>query len=488
MSRLHRAAALGVILCALSFAPLAGAQDAPADAADALTREAALDAMKRAATFYRTEVASHGGYVYCYLEDLSRRWGEGEANKDMAFTEPPGTPTVGMAYLTAYRATGDDFYLEAARETAGALLYGQLESGGWAQVIYFGEHSRRGQYRHGQGGGTRNHSSLDDNQTQSALAMLMQLDRALAFKDEAIHDAVVYATDGLLAAQFANGAFPQGWSKPASEQPVVAASYPEYDWRTENRIKNYWDYYTLNDNLAGAMTTTLLTACAIYADTDDLARYEPALRKLGDFLILAQMPEPQPAWCQQYNYDMHPMWARKFEPPAITGNESQDVMRALIRIAEYTGDHKYLGPIPRALEYLRSCVLDDGRIPRFLELKTNKPLYFTREYELTYDDSDVPTHYSFKGSAKFDHIEREYGRVKAGQTDDKQRSLGSIEKAALAALASLDDQGRWVNVYEGEGITGGVKFEHGTRYIYSRTFANNIAALAAYIKATARND
>ena len=31
-----------------------------------------------------------------------------------------------------------------------------------------------------------------------------------------------------------------------------------------------------------------------------------------------QMPDPQPGWAQQYDYDMRPMWARKFEPAAIT--------------------------------------------------------------------------------------------------------------------------------------------------------------------------
>ena len=48
-----------------------------------------------------------------------------------------------------------------------------------------------------------------------------------------------------------------------------------------------------------------------------------AAKRGGDFLLLAQMPEPQPAWCQQYHPDMHPVWARKFEPPAIACSESE---------------------------------------------------------------------------------------------------------------------------------------------------------------------
>ena len=110
--------------------------------------------------------------------DLKQRWGEGEASADTIFVQPPGTPTVGMAYLKAYEATGDKFYLDAARETAEALVYGQLQSGGWTQVIHFAPAKRMGKYRNGKGGNW-NVSSLDDGQTQAALQLLARVDRAL---------------------------------------------------------------------------------------------------------------------------------------------------------------------------------------------------------------------------------------------------------------------------------------------------------------------
>src|SRR5215213_7384340 len=116
-------------------------------------RDDAARTLKTAATFYRTKAASHGGYVYYYTPDLSRRWGEGEATADTVFVQPPGAPTVGQAYLDAHAATGDRYYLDAAREAAGALVYGQLESGGWTQTIHFGPAKRAGRYRNGKGGG-----------------------------------------------------------------------------------------------------------------------------------------------------------------------------------------------------------------------------------------------------------------------------------------------------------------------------------------------
>jgi len=131
--------------------------------------------MKKAASFYRTKVASHGGYVYYYSVDLEQRWGEGKATPDTIFVQPPGTPTVGMAFLKAHAASGDKFYTDAARETAEALVYGQLESGGWTQTIHFGPAKRLGKYRNGKGG-RWNVSSLDDGQTQAALQMLIAAD------------------------------------------------------------------------------------------------------------------------------------------------------------------------------------------------------------------------------------------------------------------------------------------------------------------------
>ena len=94
-------------------------------------REDAKKTLKAAASYYREKVASHGGYVYYYSLDLKESWGEGKAGPDILFVQPPGTPTVGMAYLKAFEATGERFYLDAARETAEALVYGQLETGGW---------------------------------------------------------------------------------------------------------------------------------------------------------------------------------------------------------------------------------------------------------------------------------------------------------------------------------------------------------------------
>lgn len=452
-----------------------GSAFTPAFADETISKDAVRSTMRKAATFYREQVALYGGYVYYYSRDLSLRWGEGTATPTQIWVQPPGTPAVGMAFLKAYEATKDRYYLEAAHEAAGALIYGQLQSGGWTHSIEFDPQSTHaGRYRNGKGHG-RDFTSLDDGVTQTALRFLMQLDRALEFKNPEIHEAVVYAKAALLKAQFANGGFPQGWAGPVQEHPVVKASFPTYEWRTENRLKNYWDLPTLNDGVCGHVASTLIDAWQIYHDESCRA----ALARLGDFLILAQMPEPQPAWAQQYHHEMHPAWARKFEPPAIASRESQDAIQTLLRIYEATGDKKYLAPIPPALAYLKRSLLPNGQLSRYYELQTNKPLYLTHDYQLTYDDSDLPDHYGWKIDSRIAKLESALAKVKPSIPVTKPKAR--TEDQIRTIMTNLDAEGRWTSTYSGQGLVGQPKFKKGDPFIASEVFIKNIEALADFL-------
>jgi hypothetical protein len=198
------------------------------------------------------------------------------------------------------------------------------------------------------------------------------------------------------------------------------------------------------------------------------------------------MPDPQPAWAQQYDYRMRPVWARKFEPPAITGGESRDVMRALMKIYRATGDAKYLEPIPRAVRYLKQSLLPDGRLARYYELRTNKPLYMKRRgriYTLTYDDADLPKHYAFKIASGLESIEREYERLKRdGPRPPEPPSIAELAKKARRVVRHLDEQGRWLSTCSGERLPGQPRFEVGSRFISSAEFARNVEALSTYLR------
>ena len=75
--------------------------------------------MKRATTFMVDKVSTNGGYVWAYLPDLSRRWGEIEARNTMIWIQPPGTATMGHLFLDAYHATGDEYYYRPPSRSPG---------------------------------------------------------------------------------------------------------------------------------------------------------------------------------------------------------------------------------------------------------------------------------------------------------------------------------------------------------------------------------
>ena len=196
------------------------------------------------------------------------------------------------------------------------------------------------------------------------------------------------------------------------------------------------------------------------------------------------MPEPQPAWAQQYNYEMKPMWARKFEPPAVAGDESQEVIETLMKISVATGDRRYLEPIPRALAYLRRSLLADGRLARYYELKTNTPLYMVRRgevYTLTYDDSNLPGHYGWKWDSRLGELERQYESLKNGLV----ATVREVRPEDIRRVISeIDECGRWVSTYGGERLVGQVKMPIGAKYLSSELFSRNLSAIADFVLAT----
>lgn len=546
-----------------------------ARAGQADLRDRARAALRKAVDFYRTKVSTEGGYHFAYAEDLSYGRSEMSEGPTRVEVQRDGTPLVGMAYLDAYEATRDRYYLEAARDVARALVRGQYCSGGWDYFIEFDPQKRqqfpyRADGECGKGNSTRP-STLDDNITQAAVRLLMRVDRDLDLKDAQIHEAARFALDSLIKAQYPNGAWPQRYSSfPVPNAfPETKASYPE-SWPRVWPGSSYQSHYTFNDNSIVDMIDTMLEAARIYNEP----RYLASAEKGGAFILLAQMPEPQPGWAQQYDQAMHPAWARRFEPPSITGGESQSVVKALLLLYRETGNRKYLEPLPRAFAYYRRSLLPAADNPseirrracpgsapcmaRFYELKTNRPLYITKGtrltpldqgaitvdgYELSYSDASVITHYAVLVSgAAWPEIEREYAEVEranpaslkrpdrlhglspwngrqtpvgAGGTSDRAPTA-NLEARVRALIDGMDSRGAWVE----EGTIGKanrlvsvfaakdmvvtlagktypmkendtLEVFQGTdapkqRIIRSRTFAESIGILSAYLGASGR--
>jgi hypothetical protein len=311
----------------------------------------------------------------------------------------------------------------------------------------------------------------------------MQVDVALKGRDKEIRRAVEYGLAKLIEAQYPNGAWPQRYdgNPPNPENhPVIPARYPAQWSRTHpGKGYQYWRLYTLNDRVMGTIIQTLLDAYRLYGKQE----YLKAACKGGDFLILAQMPDPQPAWAQQYNFQMEPAWARRFEPPAIASAESANAVQILLELYLVTGDERYLRPVPKALDWFKRSQLPNGRWARFYELKTNRPLYVNRNYELVYTPEDLRKGYAFEGSFGIERLFELYERLqreghekllternRKPTLQDLAQQAKELEPKVRQIIASMDARGRWV--------------EDGR--IHTKTFIRNVETLANYIAAASK--
>jgi len=445
----------------------------------------AVAAMKKATTYFTTHISTEGGYLWKYSEDLKERAGEGKANEWQIWVQPPGTPSVGLAYLQAYEATGDKQFLDAAVAAGKALAWGQLESGGWTYKIDFSEKGKKRYfYRRDRDSQDpkvrkrRNTTTFDDNNTQQALRLLMALDQTV--EDPEIREAIRYGLAGMLKAQFENGAWPQRYPCKASEKArtfEVKRIHPDGREETLRPPKRYGHLYTYNDNAMNDCISVMLEAGKRYGEQ----KYLDSARKGGDFIVASQLPPPQSGWAQQYTQDLKPAWARRFEPKSVCPAVTSRNVRTLMQLYLDTGDEKYLKPIPAAFKWLETCKVGDNLWPRFVELGTNKALYFTKDtYHLVYTDDNLPTHYSFKGGYGVRNVMRRYKQIKdegrekilaareAKPTPDEEKAQAKkMEYEVKRLIGILDDQGRWMGK---------------DRWIHTNTFIRNLKTLARYVK------
>ncbi len=161
----------------VSFAIVVFLVYAPVTLAKANLAEEVRVAMKNAATFFRS-ISTNGGYAGIYSLDLKSRYGEAfyeKAKKTEIWVQPPGTPSIGQCYLRAWRITGDKYYLDATREVAKALVWGQREIGGWDHRVDVAhlESDKAVPVR------TKGRCTFDDDITQGALKFLIDADSVL---------------------------------------------------------------------------------------------------------------------------------------------------------------------------------------------------------------------------------------------------------------------------------------------------------------------
>jgi hypothetical protein len=418
------------------------AASAPAMAQGAAPdRAMILDAMKRAARFMTEEAAVEGGYVWQYLPDFSRRWGELEAAPTMIWVQPPGTATMGHLFLDAYHATGDDFYYDAAKSAADALVRGQHPAGGWNYVIdTAGEESLKRWYGTVGKNAWRleefhryyGNATFDDAGTAEASQLLLRV--YLERRERQYLAPLQKAIGFVLDSQYANGGWPQ--------------RYPFVQGGGVHGHADYTPYITFNDDVAGENIEFLIYAWhGLARNGRGDARVLDAIHRGMDIFVKTQQPQPQPAWGLQHFPDtLKPAPARTIEPQAFVTHATGTNIRSMLGFYRLTGDRNFLQRLPEAMDWLDQVaspaeLRGPGRThPTFVLEGANTPVYIHRrgsnvangQYYADANPQNLIVHYGSFRNVDTPALRREYERLSALAVEEATQ--GSPLKARPGSL------------------------------------------------------
>lgn len=386
----------------------------------------ALNTMKKATQFMMDKVSYHGGFVWAYLPDLSRSWGEMEARRTMVWIQSPGTPLVGQLLLDAYHATGDEYYYEEAKKVANVLIWGQEPCGGWNYMFDMaGENSMKEWYATVGKNGWRmeefqhyyGNATFDDSVTSDVAKFLLRI--YVEKYDPTYRPALDKAIQFILESQYPIGGWPQRY-------PLM------YDHVFKGKA-DYSSFITLNDDVIPE-NIEFLVQC--YQALGLKSLKEPIMRALNLVLAL-QQGEPYAGWADQYTVeDLQPAHARSYEPRSVNTGTTIGMIYKMCEYYKLTGETKFLSGIPAAIHFLESMKLPDSEVarygrrpleegeilvPRFIDPDTGTPLYVHRKgsniwngtYYIDQDISNTITHYNSTATVNPEQIRSYYEEVKA---------------------------------------------------------------------------
>ncbi len=455
-------------------------------AQDKITTEQVKDVMRRATEFMVEKVSTNGGYLWYYMPDFSRQWGEMEAYKTMIWMQGAGTTGMGNLFLDAYRLTGDEYYYQAAEKAAAATIWGQSNEGGWNYMVDFaGDRSLQKWYQTIGKNGWRleefqvyyGNATFDDDVTTEAARFLLRI--YLEKLDPAYRPALDKAIDFILKSQYPNGGWPQ--------------RYPLRYSHEKHGFPDYTSFYTFNDDVIWENINFLIQCYLVLGDQ----RFLDPINRGMNFYRISQ--DSVGAWGQQLNMEMQAASARTYEPAAFLPSTTCENAFLLLEFYRLTGDKKFLEGVPKAVKWLEAnrlpehLVEGDRTYPTFVDVKTNKPIYVHRygsnvthgRYFVDNDDKNLLAHYYGKARVPLQKLKNEYKKVAALTPEEatldspllpqkfehqgtpqkyydlgRRRSIYNVDELRVVEIINdLDDQNRWLtkeayisNPYIGDGV------------------------------------
>ncbi len=492
------------------------------------------EAMLAATKFMVDEVSNNGGYVWYYMPDFSRCWGEMEAFKTMIWMQHPGTISMGHTFLEAYHATGNEYYYQAAQKATSAIIWGQSNEGGWNYVVDFaGDRSLKKWYSTIGKNGWRleefqhyyGNSTFDDDVTSDAARFLLRM--YLEKFDPAYKPALDKAIDFILKSQYPMGGWPQ--------------RYPlKYDFQKGGHT-DYTSFYTFNDDVIWE-NVHFLIQCYLTLGEE---RFIDPIKRGMEFYLLSQ--DECGAWGQQLDMDINVAGARTYEPAAFLPSTTCKNATLLLKFYQFTGDKRFLKRVPDAIQWLEENALPKDKAEQhrthatFIDPATNNPIYVHRigsnsKYGYYYtdgDDSHLLAHYSGKCRVQLQELKDEYKRIAAMSVEEATKespiipgkfegkgtpqtyydlnrnnfSFKADTEMIKRIIDDLDDESRWLSKhamishpYTGDGKnqeltnkyastrvgdetdTSPFRDESDQEYISTGTYIRNMSMLINYLK------
>lgn len=266
-------------------------------------------------------------------------------------------------------------------------------------------------------------NSFDNHATTTPIEFLAMVYRASG--KEEYRKAVDLGIDYILQAQYANGGWPQFY-------PIR---------------QGYYSHITFNDD---AMTRVVEFLERVGAGDGPFGFIEPHRRELAtqaaergiDLILKLQIVQDgkPTVWAAQYDENtLEPAWARRYEPPSLSGSESVGIVELLMGIDDPSPE--VVAAVEGAVTWFKAHSISGYRLEkftdanggkdarlvpdadapllwaRFYELETNRPLFLGRDSVFRYRLEDIEQErrggYNYYGYWANDLIEKRYPRWKA---------------------------------------------------------------------------
>ena len=440
---------LGIFTGILLFFALASfsyTKPGKANSQESLKKEA-VQTLRIAANYIRS-ISYKGGYAGIYRKDLKKQYSERLTSKmkeNTIWVQPPGTPSVGLVFLRAYKITKDKFYLDSAIAAGLALAWGQSTKGGWEYCPKI-DHLEKGKKVKRK----KTKCTFDDNNTQEALNFLICLDEI--YDAQWLTESIELGLAYILKGQYENGAWPQWYPLRGS----------------------YHDYYTFNDNAINDCIRVMIKAYQVYKKKE----YLTSALKGGEFIIISPVSKDQPGWAQQYSKELKPVWARKFEPPAVCSLVTARNIKTLVDLYLFTKDKKFLTPVPAAIKWLERSKISNNIWARMYELESNRPIYGDRDRKIHYTIEEISMErqlgYTWQRDFEVPPAIKYYNEAKntgKGKYVDQLIKPEDIPTEVKRIISALDKKERWL---------GSIKYDDDN--IYIGTFVNNMNELCRFLE------